>query len=146
MPLDVILLILRVVIALALYVFLGAVLFYLWRDLRSAGEHLPDRQQAAGKLVVVESDGISMQVGREFALRPVTTLGRGPKNTIVLSDTFASTDHLHVIWRRGHWWLEDQQSRNGTTVNDIPVSEPVVLSSGDEIGVGRVKFRFLIES
>jgi hypothetical protein len=146
MPLDIILLVLRIVIALALYVFLGVVLLYLWRDLRAAGEHLPNRQQASGKLVVVQSDSIPIPVGREYALRPLTTLGRGPKNTIVLPDNFASTDHLHVTWRRGHWWLEDLQSRNGTTVNDIPVSEPVVLSSGDEIGVGRVKFRFQIES
>ena len=146
MSLDVLLLVLRLITAAALYGFLGAVLYYIWRDVRAISEQYPDRQRPMGKLIVVKSDDVSLDVGREYALQPLTTLGRGPGNTIVLQDTFASTEHAQVIWRRGQWWLEDQKSKNGTVVNDIPVTEPIVLASGDEIAVGRVRFRLEIES
>jgi pSer/pThr/pTyr-binding forkhead associated (FHA) protein len=146
MSLDVLLLILRLITAAALYAFLGAVLYYIWRDVRAISEQYPDRQRPMGKLIVVKSEDVPIHVGREFALQPLTTLGRGPGNTIVLQDTFASNEHAQVVWKRGQWWLEDQKSKNGTVVNDIPVTEPVVLSSGDEIAVGRVRFRLEIES
>jgi hypothetical protein len=146
MPLDVLLLILRVTTAIALYAFLGLMLVYIWRDVLNAGQQISQRQRVSGRLVVVKCEGVAMVQGHEFALQPVTTLGRGPGNTVVVPDTSASMEHAAITWRRGQWWLEDQQSRNGTTINNIPVTEPVVLASGDEIGIGRVRLRLEMES
>jgi hypothetical protein len=146
MPLDVILLILRVTTAIALYAFLGLMLIYIWRDVLSAAHQMPQRLRVSGKLVVVKSDDVPIDQGREFQLQPTTTLGRGPANTIVVPDSSASMEHAAITWRRGQWWLEDQQSRNGTMINNIPVTEPVVLASGDEIGIGRVRLRLEMES
>jgi hypothetical protein len=146
MPLDVLLLILRVTTTIALYAFLVLMLVYIWRDVLSAGQQTPERQRVPGRLVVSKAEGVSLVQGLEFTLLPTTTVGRGPGNTIVVPDSSASMEHAAIIWRRGQWWLEDQQSRNGTTINDIPVTEPVVLASGDEIGIGRVKLRLEMES
>jgi hypothetical protein len=145
MPLDVALLVLRTAVSLALYAFLMVLFIYIWRDVRAASQQPREIQRPSGRLVVVQSDGINMDMGREYPLHPLTTLGRSPTNSIVLPDTFASTSHARIVLRRGQWWLEDQQSRNGTTVNDVPISDPVVLSTGDEIGIGRVKLRLEIE-
>lgn len=141
MPLDVILLILRIAIALALYVFLSALFVYLWRDVYTTGQQAKQSQQPLGRLTIVECEDVPLEIGQEYPLRPYTTLGRSPTNTIALPDSFASTEHAHLLLREGQWWLYDQESRNGTTVNDVPITDAVVLSSGDVIGIGRVKFR-----
>jgi len=78
-------------------------------------------------------------------LRPLTSLGRAPTNTIVLDDTFCSHQHARVLRRDGQWWLEDQNSSNGTRLNGEPISEPVVLSSGDVIGIGQLELRVELE-
>jgi pSer/pThr/pTyr-binding forkhead associated (FHA) protein len=141
MSLDVVLLLVRIGIALALYAFLALILVYLIQDVRRASQEAALGQRSPARLVVVQADGVDVEVGREYPLQPTTRLGRGPTNTIVLPDTFASTHHAQVVLRRDQWWLEDQRSRNGTTLNGIPVTGAVVLSSGDEIGIGRVRLR-----
>ncbi len=145
MSLDVALLVVRVGIALALYAFLAVILIYLMQDVRLASQAARPSQHPVARLIVVKADGPDIEVGREFVLQPVTTLGRGPMNTIVLPDSFASVQHAQIVRRRDQWWIEDQHSRNGTTVNDIPVTGTVVLSSGDQIGIGRVWFRLELD-
>ncbi len=142
MPLDTVILILRIAIVLVLYAFLAMLAVFLWRDMRTANWRFQDSHRALGRLIVIRSDGLPLEVGREYPLRPVTTLGRGPTNVVVLPDTFASVEHAQITLSKGQWWLEDRQSRNGTTLNGVPITGVVVLSSGDEIGIGRVCLRF----
>jgi hypothetical protein len=140
--LDVLLLILRILIALALYAFLAALLFFIWRDVNQAGESTGQRTYPRGWLAVVACEDVPLEVGQEFPLEPLTSIGRGPTNTIVLEDSYASTFHAQIVLTRGQWCLTDQESRNGTAINDVPVSEEVVLSPGDIIQIGRVKLVF----
>jgi hypothetical protein len=142
MPLDVLLLVLRIATALALYAFLAALFAFLWRDVRAASRLLAAEQRPLGRLIVVAcNDDLPLAVGQTFPLRPYTTIGRGTTNTVVLPDGFVSSEHATLVQRGGQWWLDDKQSRNGTTVNDLVVTEPVVLSPDDEIGIGRIKLR-----
>lgn len=141
MSADVVLLIVRVGIAIALYVFLGTLFYMLWRDvsaanLPTAGDRIPE-----GKLEVIECGEAPLKIGQAYTLRRLTTLGRAPTNTIVLPDGFASLDHAHILLRDDRWWLEDRDSRNGTLVNQIPVTEPIVLSTGDVITIGSITLR-----
>jgi hypothetical protein len=140
--LDVLLLILRILIALALYAFLAVLLFFIWRDVNAAGESTGRRLYPRGWLSVMACEDVPLQVGQEFPLEPLTTIGRGPTNTIVIEDSYASTFHAQIVLTRGQWCLTDQESRNGTAINDVPVSEEVVLSPGDVIEIGRVKLVF----
>ena len=85
---------------------------------------------------------------------PVTaagiTVGRDPKNDIVISDSRVSYHHAWVGIVDRKVVLRDLGSTNGTFLNariDAPVSE-VVLSPGDTIffgGHGRDQFRFVVE-
>jgi pSer/pThr/pTyr-binding forkhead associated (FHA) protein len=50
---------------------------------------------------------------------------------------------LHL--RDGQWWLEDLDSRNGTRLNDAPITQPAPVVPGDVIGVGRVKLKMEVE-
>ncbi len=134
------LLVLRLILALALYAFLAALFVLLWRDLKRSAvrEILPRRE---GQLVVVEAGERGPQSGTVFPLQDVTSLGRAPANTVVLPDPFVSAHHALLVWREGHWWLEDLGSKNGTTLNDEPVTRPTIVDAGDLIGIGHVVLR-----
>jgi hypothetical protein len=138
---DVALLVLRIAIAAALYGFLGALLYFTMREMQAAS-HQAGRAVGRLRIVAVES-GVPLEEGRTYPLHLVTTLGRSPTNLIVVPDSFASSEHARITSRRGQWWLADLDSRNGTTLNGLPVTSPVVLSPGDEIGIGRVTFRLV---
>jgi hypothetical protein len=138
-PLEITLLTLRILIVVALYAFLAALFVMLWRDVTAEAQ--PAVMGRPGRLVVVESEGVSLELGQNFPLLPLTVLGRAPTCSVVLPDSFASTQHAVLTLRGNQWWLEDQGSRNGTMLNGRAVQEPVVISSGDVIGIGRVKLR-----
>lgn len=172
MSVDVVLLALRIISAVVLLGFLGAVLVVLWRDYQLAARAIP--QQRRGYLIVIRVDagaqsdtpsdavaqdgddtlaldGLADQVraadlvGARFPLLPLTTLGRAPTNTVVLNDTFCSQEHALIAQRGGQWWIEDRSSRNGTRLNGEFVTEPVVISSGDVIGIGRIALKLELE-
>ena len=141
MSFDVLLLIVRVAIAIALYVFLGALFYMLWRDAATADQSERSSPTPEGRLEVVEAGETPLELGKTYLLKRLTTLGRAPTSTVILPDGFASLDHARIVLRGGRWWLEDRDSRNGTLVNHIPVKEPIVLSTGDVITVGSVTLR-----
>lgn len=142
MPFDVFILILRIAIALALYAFLGTLLYYAWQDTRAiAPDHRVKTPRLSGKLIVEASEIESIPHGQIFILERNTSIGRGPTNNIILEDAVVSTRHASITYRKNQWWLTDHQSRNGTTLNDLPITEAVVLSSGDIIAIGHIKLR-----
>ena len=143
------LLILRLLLALVLYAFLGTVLYLLWRDLYRPVERQAPAPRRYGRLIVVDTEtktdeaAQGLQVGVAFPLQPITSLGRASVNTVIIPDTYASAEHALLIHRGGQWWLEDRDSRNGTTVNGvtIEIGSPTVVSAGDVIGIGRVRLK-----
>jgi len=142
---DILIFIVRLLLTALLYLFLVAVFFALWRDLRTAAEAPPAIQERKARLNVLTScDGLSD--GAVLALQPFTTLGRSPANTIVVPDTFASAEHALISWRSGQWWVEDLGSRNGTQLNDVSVTAPTVLSAGDVISIGQVKLKVELDA
>jgi pSer/pThr/pTyr-binding forkhead associated (FHA) protein len=78
------------------------------------------------------------------------TIGREPKNDVVLADPRVSYHHAWIGIVDQKAVLRDLGSTNGTFLNaqiDAPVSE-VVLSPGDTIffgGHGRDQFRFVLD-
>ncbi len=137
---EILLLVLRLLLALLLYAFLAVLFFILWRDLRrGAGRETVPREEM--RLVVVEAGERGPEPGTIFPLQEVNSLGRAPSSTIRLSDPFVSSHHALITWREGHWWLEDLGSKNGTTLNDEPVTRPTVVDAGDLIGIGQVVLR-----
>lgn len=136
-----ILFLLRLLSAAALLAFLGVLFWFLYADLRTA--RLTSAGQAAtfGSLRVLANRTATPPVNSVLELAPVTTIGRHNRNTIVLDDAYTSAEHALLSWRDGHWWLEDLGSRNGTLLNDVPFTDPVVISAGDVIAIGEVRFK-----
>lgn len=121
-----------------LYLFLFGVVRVLLRDLRSAAR---EPVTALGRLIVVASEIEEPGIGAAFPLDAVATLGRDVNNTIVVDDPFASTEHAVLSFRGRAWYLEDLDSTNGTYLNGAPIDGLASVAFGDEIQVGRVRFR-----
>jgi hypothetical protein len=143
---DIVLFLLRIVSAGLLLSLLAALMFIIWRDYLGAVGEVQASRRVYGQLVTLQDiDGAMMVTGEVHPLLPVTSLGRAPTNTIVINDTFASSEHAVVFLRAGQWWLEDRRSRNGTALNGLPVSQPIVVTNGDIIGIGQRHFRLELE-
>jgi hypothetical protein len=150
MSLEVVLLVLRAAGALLLLAILAVFMLLLWRDHLLTAREVETRTQRRGRLVVLPSatNGerpSALPAGTTFPLLPLTSLGRGPTNTIPIEDAFASGEHALLTLRGGQWWLEDRGSSNGTLLNGYRIEEPVVISTGDVIGLGHVELKLELE-
>ena len=67
--------------------------------------------------------------------RTGAVIGRKPESTIALSNRLVSGTHARIFFKDGAFWLEDQHSTNGTTVNGQPLAanSPVQLPDGAKI-------------
>ena len=146
MSTEIALFLLRVVSGLLLISILFAFFIVIWRDYRSAAAQIRASRRVYGHLVALaEIDGNQVVTGETFPLLPLTSLGRSPTNTIVIKDSFASSEHALVFLRDGQWWLEDRHSRNGTLLNDERIIKPVVITDGDIISIGNRSYRLELE-
>jgi pSer/pThr/pTyr-binding forkhead associated (FHA) protein len=143
MPQETLIFSLRILLSLVLYVFLGLALWVVWRDLQVTQAQAELQARDRADLIVVAPGETDLQPGDRLPLVPVTTLGRGLTNTIVLADSFASTRHARLTRRDGRWWLEDLGSRNGTLLNEVRLQpgRQVAVIEGDLVGVGSVRLR-----
>lgn len=143
MPQETLIFSLRILLSLVLYVFLGLALWVVWRDLHVTQAQAELQARDRADLIVVAPGETDLQPGDRLPLVPVTTLGRGLTNTIVLADSFASTRHARLSRRDGRWWLEDLGSRNGTLLNEVRLQpgRQVAVIEGDLVGVGSVRLR-----
>ena len=145
MPLDVFLLILRLLLIVLLYLFLMQVVIAITRDLRktsTAGSGAASRTPpVVGHLIVVDSGPSTILPGTSFDLEPQTTIGRGPTNTIQLPDSFISAEHTRLWYRDGIWYVQDAGSRNGTYLNNQPAREALPAKPGDIIQIGFIRFK-----
>lgn len=74
---------------------------------------------------------------KEFALsQGVVTIGRLPDNLIQVDNLAVSGHHAKIYWETDHYVLEDNNSLNGTFVNNRRVSK-TVLKDGDEVVIGK---------
>ena len=146
MTLDLALFLLRLLSGAVLMAVLGLLFIVMWRDYRSAVVQAEAKRRSYGRLAEVHQLDGSYVAVQSQPLLPLTSIGRSPTNTIVIDDDFASGEHALVALRNGQWWLEDRQSRNGTTINGVPITQPVIITDGDVIGVGNMQFRLELEN
>jgi hypothetical protein len=138
---DLIIFAIRIGMVLLLYVFLFQVASAILRDLRAPAKTVEPAERALARLVVVDPGGTGLRPGEAIPLQELNSVGRDPTNNILLDDITISGSHALVAFRQRQWWVEDNQSTNGTAVNQHAVSRPTVVASGDIVQFGRVKFR-----
>jgi len=79
-----------------------------------------------------------------FALeKDVITIGRSKKNDLVLADQWLSRIHAEIRRESSRHFIRDLDSRNGTYVNGLRLSQRVPLQNGDVVTLGDQQIRFV---
>lgn len=130
-------LVLRLVMALALYSFLGWALYLLWRDVNKQGNNISNRRVPNIGITIQPENG--MQIERHFS-QPEIIMGRDPGCDIpITGDDTISTRHAQLSYHHGQWWIQDLASTNGTFLNQTMINMATVITSGDEIKCGNAR-------
>jgi pSer/pThr/pTyr-binding forkhead associated (FHA) protein len=133
-------LVLRILIAAALYVFLGLALWQLWRQLSQAA------RQSAPSIPALTLTLQSGQAEPPFRThKPELFIGRQPGCDLRLAQGAISARHARLSYHNGQWWVEDLQSKNGTFLNEVRLEAPLVIASGDVLRCGGVRLDVQIE-
>lgn len=94
---------------------------------------------APGVLVGLDGDVKDLR----FELHRDTTIGRSQDNTVVIASESLSRRHARIVYLGTRFLLQDLGSTNGCAVNELLLaSRAEVLSSGDIVKLGSVRFRF----
>ncbi len=93
---------------------------------------------------LIELDQVEGTAGRRMheLSDEVVTVGRGQESSIFLDDVTVSRKHAEILHGDRGYRIRDVGSLNGTYVNRVRV-DAVDLRNGDEIQVGKYRFRFV---
>ena len=95
------------------------------------------------RLMSLEVVGGPMDGERSLVEGSVVTIGRDEDNDLCLGmDGTVSTRHARIVCERGHYWLEDLDSRNGTYLGDQRLRERTLIGPGTLFRVGRTRLEF----
>lgn len=131
----ILLLILRLLLVILLYAFVGWALFLIWRDLRQQSSTLDETRvpqvglypQAETNLLPATYNGREVLIGREASC------------DFVLSDPAISSRHARLFFLQDQWWVEDLNSTNGTYLNDHLLETATVITHGDRLQFGQIE-------
>jgi pSer/pThr/pTyr-binding forkhead associated (FHA) protein len=137
-----VLLVLRILFTISLYAFLAYGLYILWMDTRR--QVLQQAARQPSQLLLTNLSLADSQPVR-FSTAEIM-IGRDPSCGLSIDDITVSAQHARLVYRQRQWWLDDLRSTNGTYLNQEPVKNPMVVTSGDELRCGQVKLSILIES
>jgi len=135
-------LILRLVLAIALYVFLGWALLTLLQELKQQGNKLALQKQP-GLVLYMNSDQ-GKEILRRFSQSEII-IGRESNCDLSVMDETLSAHHARLKYHHGQWWLEDLNSTNGTILNDEKLTTPAVVITGDQFKCGNTFFGIRVE-
>ena len=97
---------------------------------------------------LIELDQVEGTAGRRMhdIGDKLVTVGRSPESQIFLDDVTVSRQHAEIFRREQHaakgFRIRDAGSLNGTYVNRVRV-DSVDLRNGDEIQIGKYRFKFV---
>ena len=104
-----------------------------------------DEPRASGGdcLVVIYTKEPTL-LGKRFVLDSgAMRIGRGAENHIILEGDSVSRRHAFFEFRGAAWWVVDENSTNGTYVNDEQIKKELCLTNGDRVKVGPTIFKYL---
>jgi pSer/pThr/pTyr-binding forkhead associated (FHA) protein len=135
-------LVVRSLVSLTLYIFLGTALYIIWQELRTQSE-LARTTQIPPLTLSPINDGEINPI--EFSI-PEVIIGRDPACSFTIQDETVSSRHARLSYHHNQWWVEDLNSTNGSYLNDDRVYTPTVVISGDEIRCGQIILKVLVIS
>jgi DNA-binding winged helix-turn-helix (wHTH) protein len=113
-----------------------ATLVGLIKEVRRA---LDDRQAKAPLIRTAHGVGYAFAGDLQRVITPAdgkNLIGREPASTVLLDATGISRRHARILIDATRAVLQDLGSKNGTMLNDAPISRRVPLHDGDRIQIG----------
>src|SRR5215203_840994 len=135
-------LILRIALAIALYAFLGRILLTLWQELKQQGEFLSSQKKPGIHIHALMESGRDIQ--HRF-IQSEVTIGRDPNCDFPIIDEAISAHHARISYHHSQWWLEDLGSTNGTFIGKNQVTVPTVLITSYQYKCGGTTFTILVD-
>lgn len=132
---------LRLILAIALYGFLGWALMTLWQELKQQANNLSIQKQPG---ITIETKLGQDKLSQSHFSQNEVMIGRDTNCDLSVMDEALSAHHARVIFHHGQWWLEDLDSTNGTFLNHEKLSVPAVVITGDEFKCGNTLFNIRI--
>jgi hypothetical protein len=94
-------------------------------------------------LAVLEITNEGPTKGKQFEIfSPLTNIGRGPHNDVLINDESVSDSHAKILKREGAWWIVDQGSTNGTYVGGRRVQGEQQMVGAPDVRFGGIKMMF----
>jgi pSer/pThr/pTyr-binding forkhead associated (FHA) protein len=135
-------LLLRLVLAIALYAFLGWALWTLLQELKQQGDRLA--LQKTPTLTLHFKIGNGKEGVQNFS-QPEVMIGRDTNCDLSVMDEALSAHHARLTHHHGQWWLEDLNSTNGTYLNREFLTTSAVVITGDQFKCGNTVFDLVVE-
>lgn len=107
-------------------------------------EDSEDSKESSDSAALVELDQVEGTAGRRMhdVGQNSISVGRSYPSDIVLDDVTVSREHVRISLEDHGFKIEDSGSLNGTYVNRVRV-DSVYLRNGDEIQIGKYRFKFV---
>jgi pSer/pThr/pTyr-binding forkhead associated (FHA) protein len=104
----------------------------------------PREAETVEGAALIELDQVEGAAGRRMhdISEDAVTVGRGPESDLFLDDVTVSRKHAEIVRGNRGYRIRDVGSLNGTYVNRVRV-DAVDLRNGDEIQIGKYRFRFV---
>jgi pSer/pThr/pTyr-binding forkhead associated (FHA) protein len=103
----------------------------------------PPKPRAALATLEIINEGVLK--GKRFEIRsPLTHIGRGAHNDVVISDDSVSDSHAKIQKRESGWYVVDMSSTNGTYVGGRRITDEKQLVGSPDIRFGGVKMVFQV--
>lgn len=131
---GILVLILRILLSVALYGFIGWAIYTIWRDLKQMSEALGTHSLPAINIRLVDKIA---DLQKNFK-QSVIVIGRDPACDFFVANDTVSAQHARLRYHHHQWWVEDQRSTNGTFLNNEQLMTPTVIVSGDELRCGQM--------
>jgi pSer/pThr/pTyr-binding forkhead associated (FHA) protein len=135
-------LLLRLILAVALYAFLGWALWNLFREFKQQGDKLATQKKP--DIILSVQMAQDKESVRQFS-QPQIMIGRDTKCDLAIMDEALSAHHARLTHHHGQWWLEDLNSTNGTYLNHELLTTPAVVITGDHFKCGNTVFGIQVE-
>lgn len=130
----IIVLILRLILLIMAYLFVGWIGYTIYKDLRV---QFQDRPEATAQTITLRTSLDNNVIEKQFSQSEIM-LGRDPDCDFVIPDETISLRHCQLTFHHKRWWANDMNSTNGSYLNDNLITTPVILTNGDGLRIGSV--------
>lgn len=132
---------LRILMVIALYGFIGAAIWLLWKSITGHGKAESEEVIPALSLT---STLLGDQASKIFTTSEVI-IGRSPECDFILPHELVSARHGRFSYHHNQWWYEDLKSTNGSYLEDLRIEEPIVVKDGDILFCSEVEIYIKIK-